>query len=190
MLSLLPTSTSFTPSCASPLGLRASSLGSTIPPGGTLFHSRPDVKWVAAGSMGAQGASAVGCGAPWESSAAFSTGVAWVDEDEKRGRTGTGGVDDSLSPPHPPPCAIRAPTSSAFETLRPTLASRISARRHRSPVTPGTRTHVWSWTPCCVIGRFLFPFCTFHSNRGKTRSQNSAGSLSTISRSLDSNFLD
>lgn len=86
MLSLLPASTSFTPSHASPLVLHASSLGSTIPPGGTLFHSHPDVKWVAAGSMGAQGASAVGCSvAPWESSAAFSTGVAWVDEDEENG---------------------------------------------------------------------------------------------------------
>lgn len=90
-------------SYASPLVLRASSLGSTIPSGGTLFHSHPDVKWVAVGSMGAQGVSAVGCGvAPWESSAVFSTGVAWVDEDQ--GRTGSGGMDDSLSPPHPPPC--------------------------------------------------------------------------------------
>lgn len=178
MLSLQPTrpSTSFTPSCASPLVVRASSLGSTIPPSGTLFHSRPDVKWVAAGSTGAQEASTVGCGvAPWESSAAFSTGVAWVDEE--RGGTGTGGMDDSLSPPHPPPCAIRAPTSSAFETLRPTLASRISARRHRSPVTPGTRTHVRPWTPYCVTsGALSFPF---HSS-----AQNSTGSRRSPDRSI------
>lgn len=117
----------------------------TIPPGGTLFHSRPDVKWVAAGSMGAQGASAVGCGAPWESSAAFSTGVAWVDEDEERGGTGTGGVDDSLSPPHPPPLRHTGANVKRFRDVKAdTRVAHLGPTTSQSGNARHTRTHVWS----------------------------------------------
>lgn len=88
------------------------------------------------GVEGCTGASAVGCGGivGVECGVLHGGGVGgrgW------KGRIGTGGVDDHLPSASPTlHHAARAPTSSAFETLRPTLASRTSARRHRT-VTQG-----------------------------------------------------
>jgi len=51
----------------------------------------------------------------------------------RENRDGRGRRSSPLCIPHlAPHRAARAPTSSAFETLRPTLASRTSARRHRA----------------------------------------------------------
>lgn len=126
----------FSSSSATPHVSFASSRGLTIPPGGTLFHSHPDVKWVVAGSMGAQRRARWDAAEPWELSVAFSTGVAWVVEIGRENRNGRGRRSSPLCIPHLVPRRTGA-NVKRFRDLRPTLASRTSARRHQT-VTPGT----------------------------------------------------
>jgi len=103
--------------------------------------------------------------------------VTWVSE---RARVGDGdGRDRTRRLPSAFPTlprTARAPTSSAFETLRPTLASRTSARRHR-PVIVGT--HVSLQVPC-VIEHSLRS--RFHSSRSQR--ETNAAFLSNRARSL------